>query len=73
MGGAYSNMSCTIVIEERRHKSKSLSYMAEFKCKVVRCAEEKGNCKVAAVFADDENNVRPWWKLKAVISEYEVS
>jgi hypothetical protein len=30
MEGAYSNLSCTVVIEEGRQKSKRLSYTAKF-------------------------------------------
>jgi hypothetical protein len=41
--GAYSNLSCTVVMEEGRQKSKRLSYTAKFKHEVIRCAEEKGN------------------------------
>jgi hypothetical protein len=32
--------------------------MAKFKCEVIRCAEEKGNCKAAAIFGVDESNVQ---------------
>jgi hypothetical protein len=35
-------------MEEGRQKSKRLSYTAKFKCEVIQCAEEKGNCKAAA-------------------------
>jgi len=56
--GAYSNLSCTVDMEEGRQKSKRLSYTAKFKCKVIRCAEEKGNRKAAAIFGVDESNVR---------------
>jgi hypothetical protein len=45
-------------MEEGRQKSKRLSYMAKFKCKVIRCAEEKGNHKAAAIFGVDESSVR---------------
>jgi hypothetical protein len=38
----------TIVMEEGRQKSKRPSYMAKFKCEVVRCAE-KGNHKTTAM------------------------
>jgi hypothetical protein len=31
--------------------------MAKFKREVIRCAEEKGNRKVAAIFGVDESNV----------------
>jgi hypothetical protein len=54
---AYSNLSCTIVIEEGCQKSNRLSYMAKFTCEVIRCTEEKGNCKAAAIFGVDESNV----------------
>jgi hypothetical protein len=55
--GAYSNLSCTIVIEERCQKSKRLSYMAKFKHEVIWCTEEKGNCKATAIFGVDKSNV----------------
>jgi len=45
-------------MEEGCQKSKRLSYMAKFKREVIRCAEEKGNRKAAAIFGVDENNVR---------------
>jgi transposase-like protein len=44
-------------MEERRLKSKRLSYTAEFKREVIWCAEEKGNRKAAAIFGVDESNV----------------
>jgi hypothetical protein len=50
MEGAYSNLSCTVVIKEGRQKSKRLSYTAKFKREIIRCAKEKGNCKAAAIF-----------------------
>jgi hypothetical protein len=31
--------------------------MAKFKCEVIRCAEEKGNCKASAIFGVDESNI----------------
>jgi hypothetical protein len=46
-----------MVMEEGHQKSKRLSYMAKFKREVIRRAEEKGNCKAAAVFEVDESNV----------------
>jgi transposase-like protein len=52
-------------MEEGCHKSKRLSYTAEFKREVIRCAEEKGNRKAAAIFGVDESNVRLWRKHKA--------
>jgi transposase-like protein len=55
-------------MEKGCQKSKRLSYTAKFKCEVIQCAEEKGNCKAAAIFGVDESNVRLWWKHKAVIS-----
>jgi transposase-like protein len=60
-------------MEEGRQKSKRLSYKAKFKREVIRCAEEKGNCKAAAIFGVDESNVRVWQKHKAVISGCEAS
>jgi hypothetical protein len=47
--GAYSNLPCTIVMEEGCQKSKRLSYTAKFKREVIRCTE-KGNRKVAGLF-----------------------
>jgi hypothetical protein len=44
-------------MEEGRLKSKRLSYMAKFKLEVIRCAEENGNRKVAAIFGVDVSNV----------------
>jgi hypothetical protein len=55
--GAYFNLSFIIVMEDRRQKSKRLSYKGKFKREVIRCAE-KGNCKAAAIFGVDESNVR---------------
>jgi len=60
-------------MEERRQKSKRLSYTAKFKCEVIRYAEDKGNGKAAAIFGVDESNVRPWRKHKAAISGCEAS
>jgi hypothetical protein len=71
--GAYSSLSCTAVIEEGCQKSKRLSYTAKLKREVIRCAEEKGNRKDAAIFGVDESNVRLWRKHKAEISGCEVS
>jgi hypothetical protein len=71
--GAYSNLSCTVVMEEGRQKSKMLSYMAKFKCEVIRCVEEKGNRKAAAIFGVNESNVRLWRKHNTVISGCEAS
>jgi len=47
--------------------------MAKFKRKVLRCTEEKGNCKAAAIFGVDESNIRWWWKHKTVVSGCEAS
>jgi len=71
--GAYSNLSCTVVMEEGRQKSKRLSYSAKFKREVIRCTEEKGNRKGAVIFGVDESNIRLWRKHKTVISGCEVS
>jgi hypothetical protein len=73
MLGAYSNLSCTIVVEEGRRKSERLAYTAKFNCEVIWCAQEKGNLKVAAVFGVDESNVHLWRKHKAAISGCEAS
>jgi hypothetical protein len=40
---------------------------AKFKREVIRCAEEKGNCKAAAISGVNESNVRLWLKHNAVI------
>jgi hypothetical protein len=55
-------------MEEGCQKCKRLSYTAKFKREFIQCAEEKGNCKAAAMFVVDESNVRLWRKHKAVIS-----
>jgi hypothetical protein len=60
-------------MEEGHLKSKRLSYTAKFKREVLRCAEENGNRKAAAIFGVDESNVRLWRKHKAVISGCEES
>ena len=60
-------------MEEERQKSKRLSYTAKFNREVIRCAEDKGNHKAAAIFGVDESNVQLWWKHKAVISGCEAS
>jgi hypothetical protein len=44
-------------MEEGHQKSKRLLYAAKFKREVIRCAEEKGNRKAAAIFGVDENNI----------------
>jgi len=56
-----------------RQKSKRQSNTAKFKREVIRCAENKGNGKAAAIFAVDESNVQLWRKQKAVISGCEAS
>jgi len=55
---ACSNLSCTLVMERGCQKSKRLSHTAKFKLEVIRCAEDKGNCKAAAVFGVDDSSVR---------------
>jgi len=45
-------------MEEGCQKSKRLSYTAKLKREVIRCAEEKGNCKAAAIFRVDKSNVQ---------------
>jgi len=60
-------------MEEGRQKSKRLTYTAKFKREVIRCAQDKGNRKAAAIFGVDESNVRLWRKHKASISECEAS
>jgi transposase-like protein len=60
-------------MEEGRQKSKRLSYTAKFKREVIRCAEEKGNCKAAAVFGVNECNVQLWRKHNTAISGCEAS
>jgi len=44
-------------MEEGRQKSKRLSYTAKFKREVIRCAEDKGNRKAAAIFGVDESKL----------------
>jgi hypothetical protein len=56
MEDAYSNLSCTVVMEEGCQKTKRLSYTAKLKREVIRCAE-KGNCKATAIFGVDESNI----------------
>jgi hypothetical protein len=60
-----------VVMEEEHKKSKLLSHVPEFKREVVWCAEEKGNCKAAAVFVLDENSVLLWWKYNAAMNKCE--
>jgi hypothetical protein len=60
-------------MEEGCQKFKRLSYTAEFKCEVIRCTEEKGNCKAAEIFGVDESNIRLWQKHNALISWCEAS
>ena len=71
--GAYSNLLCTVVMEDGCQKSKRLSYMAKFKREVIQCAEEKDNRKVTAIFGVDESNVWLWRKQKTAISGCEAS
>jgi transposase-like protein len=73
VGGACSNLSCTVVMEEGHLKSKRLSHTAKFKREVIRCAEENGNRKAAAIFGVNESNVRLWRKHKVAISGCEAS
>ena len=73
VGGAWSNLSCTVVMEEGHLKSKRLSHTAKFKHEVIRCAEENGNRTAAAIFGVDESNVWHWRKHKAVISGCDAS
>jgi hypothetical protein len=60
-------------MEEGCQKSKRLSYTGKFKHEVIQCAEEKGNCKAAAIFVVDESNVQLWQKHNTVISWCEAS
>jgi len=60
-------------MEEGGQKSKRLSNTAKVKRDVIRCAEDKGKGKAAAVFGFDESNVRLWRKHKAAISGCEAS
>ena len=60
-------------MEEGRQKSKRLSYTAKFKREFIRCAEDKGNHKAAAIFGADESSIRLRWKHKAAISGCEAS
>jgi len=70
---ACSNLWFTLVMEVGCQKSKRLTYTAKFKHEVIRCAEDKGNRKAAAVFGVDESNVWLWWKHKAAISRCKAS
>ena len=70
--GAYSNLLCTVVMEDGCQKSKRLSYTAKFTHEVIRWAE-KGNCKAAAIFGVDKSNVQQWRKHKTAISGCEAS
>jgi hypothetical protein len=72
MEGDYSNL-CTVAMEEGHQKSKRLSDTAKFKREVIRCAEEKGNRKAAAIFGVNECNVKLWRKHDAAISRCEAS
>ena len=54
---ACSNLLCTLVMEDGRQKSKRLSYTANFKRELIRCAEDKGNHKAAEIFGVDESTV----------------
>jgi hypothetical protein len=44
-------------MKEKSQKSKKLSYTEKFKHEVIRCAQERGNCKATAIFGIDEGNV----------------
>jgi hypothetical protein len=44
-------------MEEGCQESKRLLYTAKYKCEVIRCAEEKGNRKAAAIFGVNECSV----------------
>jgi hypothetical protein len=57
--GAYSNLSCTVVMEEGRQKYKRLSYTAKFKHEFIRCAE-KGQSRC---------NFWSWWKQRSTVVE----
>jgi hypothetical protein len=58
-------------MDKEYQKSKRLPNRAKFKHEVVWCTQVRGNPKAAAIFGVDENNIRLWWKLKAVIRECE--
>jgi transposase-like protein len=45
-------------MEEGCQKSKRLSYTGKFKREVIRCAEQKGKRKAAAIFGVDESNIQ---------------
>jgi hypothetical protein len=60
-------------MKKRHHKSKTLSYMTNFKCEVVWCTEEKENCRVSAIFAVDDSNIPLLPKHEVVIRECEAS
>jgi hypothetical protein len=60
-------------MEEGHQKVKRPSHTAKFKREVIRCAEEKGNRKAAALFGVHESNVPLWQKHNAAISGCEAS
>jgi hypothetical protein len=47
--------------------------MAKFRCEVVGCLEENGDCKAAAIFVVDGSTIWIWQKHKAAINECEAS
>jgi hypothetical protein len=51
--GVYSSLPCDVVMEEKRQKSKRLSYTVKIKHEIIQCAEEKENCKAAEIFGFD--------------------
>jgi hypothetical protein len=56
-------------MDEGCQKSKTLSYIAKFKCEAVQCVEDKENGTGAAVFGPDENNACLWRKHKPAIRQ----
>jgi hypothetical protein len=73
MEGAYSNLSCTVVVEEEHQKPKRLSYTAKFKREIIHCTEDKGNRKATAIFGVNESNVQLCRKHKLSISGCEAA
>jgi hypothetical protein len=49
-------MYCSYLWKRDARNLRDKSYMAKFRCEVVRCAKETGNCKAAAIFGVDESN-----------------
>jgi len=66
VGRGYALMAATL-------SGNTLMPQDDKECEVIWCAQDKGNCKAAAIFGVDESNVRLWQKQKAAISGSEAS